>query len=49
MKAFAGPLALKERLGAVDADTLACADWNRCFFEQARGPPLSPLDGQAGA
>ena len=30
MKAFQGPLALKERLGAIDAATLASADLSRC-------------------
>ena len=34
MKAFAGPLALKERLGALDADTLASADLEPVFFEK---------------
>jgi uncharacterized HhH-GPD family protein len=34
MKAFAGPLALKERLGAIDADTLASADLEPVFFEK---------------
>ncbi|HEV7847400.1 MAG TPA: HhH-GPD-type base excision DNA repair protein [Thermoleophilaceae bacterium] len=32
MKAFAGPLALKERLGAIDAETLASADLEPVFF-----------------
>ena len=32
MKAFQGPLALKERLGAIDADTLASADLEPVFF-----------------
>jgi len=32
MKAFAGPLALKERLGAIDADTLASSDLEPVFF-----------------
>jgi uncharacterized HhH-GPD family protein len=32
MKAFEGPLALKERLGAIDADTLASADLEPVFF-----------------
>ena len=32
MKAFAGPLALKERLGAIDAATLASADLEPVFF-----------------
>ncbi len=32
MKAFAGPLALKERLGALDAATLASADLEPVFF-----------------
>ncbi|MEA2366360.1 MAG: hypothetical protein QOE69_16 [Thermoleophilaceae bacterium] len=31
-KAFAGPLALKERLGAIDAETLASADLEPVFF-----------------
>lgn len=30
-KAFAGPLALRERLGAIDADTLATADLEAVF------------------
>ena len=30
-KAFAGPLALRERLGALDADTLACTDLEPVF------------------
>ena len=33
-KAFAGPLALKERLGAIDADTLASADLEPLFREK---------------
>src|SRR5918994_494215 len=33
MKAFQGPLALKERLGAIDAATLASADLEPVFFE----------------
>jgi uncharacterized HhH-GPD family protein len=33
-KAFAGPLALKERLGAVDAATLAAADLEPVFREK---------------
>ena len=32
MKAFLGPLALKERLGAIDAETLASADLEPVFF-----------------
>ena len=32
MKAFVGPLALKERLGAIDAATLASADLESVFF-----------------
>ena len=32
MKAFLGPLALKERLGAIDAVTLASADLEPVFF-----------------
>jgi uncharacterized HhH-GPD family protein len=34
MKAFQGPLALKERLGAIDAATLAAADLEPVFFEK---------------
>ena len=34
MKAFIGPLALKERLGAIDAETLASADLEPVFFEK---------------
>jgi uncharacterized HhH-GPD family protein len=34
MKAFEGPLALKERLGAIDAATLAEADLEPVFFEK---------------
>ena len=34
MKAFQGPLALKERLGAIDAATLASADLEPVFFEK---------------
>jgi uncharacterized HhH-GPD family protein len=34
VKAFAGPLALKERLGAIDAATLADADLEPVFFEK---------------
>ncbi len=34
MKAFQGPLALKERLGAIDAATLASADLESVFFEK---------------
>src|SRR5215208_3520533 len=30
-KAFSGPLVLRERLGAIDADTLAGADLERVF------------------
>ena len=33
-KAFSGPLALKERLGAIDADTLASADLEPVFRER---------------
>src|ERR671928_1374239 len=33
-KAFAGPLALKERLGSIDADTLASADLEPVFREK---------------
>ena len=33
-KAFAGPLALKERLGAIDADTVAGADLESVFREK---------------
>jgi uncharacterized HhH-GPD family protein len=32
MKAFQGPLALKERLGGIDAETLASADLEPVFF-----------------
>ena len=32
MKAFEGPLALKQRLGAIDAQTLASADLEPVFF-----------------
>ncbi len=34
MKAFAGPLALKERLGTLDAGTLAATDLEPLFFER---------------
>ena len=34
MKAFQGPLALKERLGSIDAATLASADLEPVFFEK---------------
>ena len=34
MKAFVGPLLLKERLGAIDAATLASADLEPGFFEK---------------
>jgi uncharacterized HhH-GPD family protein len=34
MKAFAGPLALKERLGTLDAATLASMDLEPVFFEK---------------
>ena len=34
MKAFLGPLLLKERLGAIDAATLASADLEPVFFEK---------------
>ena len=34
MKAFAGPLALRERLGAIDAATLASADLEPVFLEK---------------
>jgi uncharacterized HhH-GPD family protein len=33
-KAFAGPLALRERLGALDADTLASADLEAVFRQR---------------
>jgi uncharacterized HhH-GPD family protein len=33
-KAFSGPLALKERLGSIDADTLASADLEPVFREK---------------
>ena len=36
MKAFEGPLALKERLGSLDADTLAKADLETVFVERPR-------------
>src|SRR4029079_7746988 len=34
MKAFLGPLALKQRLGAIDAETLDSADLEPVFFEK---------------
>jgi uncharacterized HhH-GPD family protein len=34
MKAFQGPLALRERLGAIDAETLASADLEPVFFDK---------------
>jgi uncharacterized HhH-GPD family protein len=34
MKAFEGPLAIKERLGAIDAATLAAADLEPLFFQR---------------
>ena len=34
MKAFEGPLALRERLGSIDAETLATADLEPVFFER---------------
>ena len=34
MKAFEGPLMLKQRLGAIDAGTLAAADLEPVFFEK---------------
>jgi uncharacterized HhH-GPD family protein len=34
MKAFSGPLALQERLGSIDADTLATADLEPVFREK---------------
>jgi uncharacterized HhH-GPD family protein len=34
MKAFVGPLLLKERLGAIDAATLSSADLEPVFFEK---------------
>src|SRR6187551_382055 len=34
MKAFLGPLALKERLGSIDAATLASTDLEPVFFEK---------------
>jgi uncharacterized HhH-GPD family protein len=34
MKAFEGPLLLKQRLGAIDAATLAAADLEPVFFEK---------------
>jgi uncharacterized HhH-GPD family protein len=34
MKAFQGPLALRERLGSIDAATLAAADLEPVFFEK---------------
>jgi uncharacterized HhH-GPD family protein len=33
-KAFSGPLALRERLGSIDADTLACSDLEPVFREK---------------
>src|SRR5215472_6039835 len=33
-KAFAGPLALKERLGSLDAETIASADLEQVFRER---------------
>jgi uncharacterized HhH-GPD family protein len=44
-KAFAGPLALRERLGALDAATLASADLEPVFRERPaihRFAPTSP-------
>src|SRR3954453_9569314 len=37
-KAFAGPLAIKERLGSLDADTLASADLEPVFRARAGSP-----------
>ena len=46
-KAFSGPLVLKERLGTLDAATLADADLEPVFRERPGDPPLPRLDGQA--
>ncbi len=46
-KAFSGPLALRERLGSLDAATLAEADLERGLPREAGDPPLPRLDGQA--
>ena len=49
MKAFEGPLALKERLGAIDAATLRVRRSRAGVLREACDPPLPALDGQAGA
>ena len=46
-KAFSGPLVLKERLGALDAESLAAADLEPIFRVQAGDPPIPRLDGRA--
>lgn len=45
-KAFAGPLALKERLGAFDADTLSSADLESVFRER---PAIHRFPGSMAA
>ena len=46
-KAFAGPLVLRERIGALDAAQLAATDLEPIFRERPGHPPLPGLDGQA--
>ena len=48
-KAFSGPLALRERLGALDAITLAVGRSGTCVPGAAGDPPLPGIDGQARA
>ena len=49
-KAFSGPLELQQRLGTLDAGTIAATDppSSRRLPRAARDPPLPRLDGEAG-
>ena len=48
-KAFAGPLALKQRVGTLDPTKLAKLDLERGVPREAGDPPLPGLDGRARA
>ena len=51
-KAFAGPLELRNRIGSLDAATIATMDpeaLDAAFRDPARAPPLPRQHGQAGA
>ena len=48
-KAFSGPLVLRERLGSIDAATVADADLDAIFRERPAIHRFPGLDGQARA